>query len=233
MSKLAQVYIDLLELFFPTLCVTCGNRLITQEKYVCIDCWLDLPVTNFHFKPENKVAQLFWGRVKIENATAFFAYNKGSKYQHLIHFIKYKGLKELGFITGQRFGTVLSTSGEYKTIDLIVPVPLHPKKEKKRGYNQSEWISKGISETFGKPVSVNNLRRNLHTSTQTRKNRYERWENVENIFEVNQPDEFKGKHILLIDDVVTTGSTLESCALQLLLIENVKVSIATLAFADF
>lgn len=233
MNRLARSYFNLLELLFPTLCVACGNRLVTQEKFLCIDCWHDLPVTNFHFDTENKVARLFWGRVKIENATAFFAYNKGSNYQHLIHFIKYKGLKELGFETGRRFGIALSASPDFNSIDFVVPVPLHPKKQKLRGYNQSEWISKGISESLKKPVSTDNLKRNLHTSTQTRKNRYERWENVENIFEVTRPEEFAGKHILLIDDVVTTGSTLESCAFQLLQVKNVTVSIATLAFADF
>jgi ComF family protein len=233
MNRLAQSYINLLELLFPTLCVTCGNRLVTQEKFLCIECWHDLPVTNFHFDTENKVARLFWGRVKIDNATAFFAYNKGSNYQHLIHFIKYKGLKELGFETGRRFGIALSASPWFNSIDFVVPVPLHPKKQKMRGYNQSEWIASGISKSLKKPLSTDNLKRNLHTSTQTRKNRYERWENVENIFEVTRPEEFAGKHILLIDDVVTTGSTLESCAFQLLQIKNVKVSIATLAFADF
>jgi len=232
MKRLGRWYINVLEFFFPTLCVTCGNRLVMQEKFLCIDCWQDLPVTNFHFDRENKVAQLFWGRVNIENATAFFVFNKGSNYQHLIHFIKYKGLKELGFETGRRFGMVLYTSTQFNAVDIILPVPLHPKKQKKRGYNQSEWIAKGISESLKKPVSVDNLRRNLHTSTQTRKNRYERWENVDNIFEVTRPDEFAGKHILIIDDVVTTGSTLESCALQLLQVEGIKVSIATLAFAD-
>jgi ComF family protein len=232
MNRLARLNINVLEFFFPTLCVTCRNRLVTQEKFLCIDCWHDLPATNFHLQPENKVEQLFWGRVKIENATAFFTYNKGSNYQHLIHFIKYKGLKELGFETGRRFGLALSASPKFNSVDIILPVPLHPKKQKIRGYNQSEWIAKGISESMGKTVSVNNLQRNLHTSTQTRKNRYERWENVESIFEVKLPVEFAGKHILLVDDVVTTGSTLESCAFQLLQIENVKVSIATLAFAD-
>jgi len=232
MNKLTKGLSNIADMFFPNLCVTCGNRLVMQEKYLCIDCWLDLPVTNFHFNPENKVAQLFWGRVKIENATAFFVFNKGSNYQHLIHFIKYKGLKELGFETGRRFGMALSTSPQFNAVDIILPVPLHPKKQKKRGYNQSEWIANGISESLNKPVSNDNLRRNLHTSTQTRKNRYERWENVDNIFEVTLPDEFAGKHILIIDDVVTTGSTLESCALQLLQLEGVKVSIATLAFAD-
>lgn len=232
MRKLAGEFNNFLELFFPTLCVACGNRLITQEKYLCIDCWLDLPVTNFHRHKGNKVEQLFWGRVNIELATAFFSFNKGSNYQHLIHFIKYKGMKELGFETGKRFGISLSESAGFCSVDCIVPVPLHPKKEKIRGYNQSEWIAKGLSESMKIPVSLNNLRRNLHTSTQTRKNRFERWENVENIFEAIHPEEFEGKHILLVDDVVTTGSTLESCAFQLLQINKVKVSIATLAFAD-
>ena len=233
MNSIIRGFDNVMDFFFPTLCVTCGNRLVTQEKFLCINCWHDLPVTNFHFNTDNKVAQLFWGRVKIENATAFFAYNKGSNYQHLIHFIKYKGFKELGFETGRRYGIALSASPDFNMVDIVVPVPLHPKKQKIRGYNQSEWIANGISESMKKTVSVNNLLRNLHTSTQTRKNRYERWENVENIFMVARPDEFTGKHILLIDDVVTTGSTLESCAFQLLQIENVKVSIATLAFADF
>ncbi len=233
MNKLARGYINLLDFLFPTLCIACGNRLVTQERFLCIDCWSDLPVTDFHLNKENKVAKLFWGRVGIENATAFFAFNKGSKYQHLVHFIKYKGMKELGFEVGRRFGFTLLQSPEFKNIDVIIPVPLHPKKQKIRGYNQSEWIAKGIAETLNKTLIVNNLIRNLHTSTQTRKNRYERWENVENIFEVIDKQQLAGKHVLLIDDVVTTGSTLESCAFQLLQAENVKVSIATLAFADF
>jgi ComF family protein len=233
MEKIINRFSNFLELIFPTLCVTCGNRLVIQERFLCIDCWLDLPVSNFHLHSGNKVEQLFWGRVKIEFATAYFSFNKGSNYQHLIHFIKYKGMKELGFETGRRFGISLLKSTDFCSVDYIVPVPLHPKKEKKRGYNQSEWIAKGISEAMKIPISVDNLQRNLHTSTQTRKNRFERWENVENIFESTRPEEFEGKHILLVDDVVTTGSTLESCALQLLQIKNVKVSIATLAFADF
>jgi len=233
MSKLARGLNNILDLFYPALCVACENRLVMQEKFLCIECWHDLPVTNFHFNAENKVAQLFWGRVKIEYATAFYAYNKGSNYRNLVHFIKYKKLKELDYETRRRFGTTLSASPEFSSVDFVVPVPLHPKKQRIRGYNQSEWISMGISESLKKPISIDNLKRNLHTSTQTRKTRYERWENVENIFEVIRLEEFAGKHILLIDDVVTTGSTLESCAFQLLQIENVKVSIATLAFADF
>ncbi len=232
MKRLTSGFNSFLELVFPTLCISCENRLISQEKFLCIDCWHDLPLSNFHLQPGNKVEQIFWGRVKIEFATSYFAFHKGSHYQHLIHFIKYKGMKELGFETGRRFGFSLLESAGFNTVDVIVPVPLHPKKQKLRGYNQSEWIANGLSQSTKKPISTDNLKRNLHTSTQTRKNRFERWENVENIFETTLPEDFAGKHILLVDDVVTTGSTLESCAVELLKIENVKVSIATLAFVD-
>ena len=233
METLTRGINNLLELFFPSLCISCGNRLISQEKFLCLNCWFDLPVTNFHLDANNKVAQLFWGRVQIESVTSFFSYKKGSKYQQLIHFLKYKGLKELGFETGRRFGFVLADSVNFNSVDLIVPVPLHPKKQKKRGYNQSEWIARGMAVSMQKQISTNNLFRKEHTSTQTRKNRFERWQNVEDIFDVNDPGKFSGLHILLIDDVITTGSTLEACAFQLLQIESTKVSVASLAFADF
>jgi ComF family protein len=233
MNSLTQGIKDLTELFFPKLCITCGDRLVSQEKYLCMNCWLDLPLTNFHLNSENKVAQLFWGRVEIENASAYFGYKKGSRYQHLIHFVKYKGLKELGFETGRRFGFQLLNAPGFAEVDLIVPVPLHPEKFKKRGFNQSEWIARGMAESMKRELSCENLFREVHTSTQTRKNRFERWQNVEGIFGVKDIDQFHGKHILLIDDVVTTGSTLEACAFQLLKIDKTKVSIATLAFADY
>ena len=224
---------DLLELFFPSICVTCGNRLVKQEKFVCLDCWLDLPVTNFHFEPENKVAQLFWGRVQVENATAWFHFRKGSNYQQLIHCIKYKGMKEMGLECGKRLGFSIAESEGFKQVDVIVPVPLHPKKLRKRGYNQSEWIARGISEALQKPVEADNLYRKIHTTTQTKKTRLERWKNVEGIFEIKNSELFAGKHILLVDDVATTGATLEACTVPLLKCDDTRVSIATLAYADF
>jgi ComF family protein len=142
-------------------------------------------------------------------------------------------MKELGYAAGARFGQALAESVLFNSIDLIVPVPLHPSKEKQRGYNQSEWIAKGLAFSMQKQISTGNLIRKVHTSTQTKKNRFERWENVENIFAVENAEEFRGKHILLSDDVITTGSTLEACAAELLKIESVKVSTATLAFADY
>lgn len=232
MKRFTQGVSDIMEFFFPNLCISCDERLISQEKYLCNNCWFDLPVTNFHKNKENKVAQLFWGRTEIINATAFFSYKKGSNYQQLIHFTKYKGLKELGFECGRKFGFTLSESESFCSVDVIVPVPLHPKKHKQRGYNQSDWIAKGIADSLNKPLSTDNLFRKIHTSTQTRKNRFERWQNVDGIFGINSPQEFINKHVLLIDDVVTTGSTLEACAYQLLKLPNTSVSIATLAFAD-
>lgn len=232
MNPLTASIRDLTNLFFPALCVTCGERLISQENFLCMSCWHDLPVTNFHKNPDNKVAQLFWGRVEVENASSFYAYKKGSRYQQLIHYIKYKGMKELGFETGRRFAFALLET-KFEEADIIVPVPLHAKKVKKRGFNQSELIANGIADVFQKPVSCDNIFRKVFTSTQTKKNRFERWQNVDGIFGIKQPELFKGKHILLIDDVVTTGATLEACAVQLLKLEDVKVSIATLAFADY
>lgn len=232
MKQIIPNFNDFIELFFPSLCITCGNRSEGNDNNICFDCWQDLPVTNFHMNCENKVTQLFWGRVQIENASSYFSYKKGSRYQKLIHCIKYKGMKELGFEIGQRFGYILKESENFRDTDLIIPVPLHPKKLKLRGYNQSEWLGRGISKSMKIPLSSDNLYRKTFTSTQTRKNRFERWQNVEGIFGIKAPNEFKGKHILLIDDVVTTGSTLEACAFQLLNIDDVKVSVATLAFAE-
>ncbi len=222
---------DLLELIYPSLCIACGERLVSQEKFVCMKCWLDLPVTNFHLDPDNNVARLFWGRVKIEQATAFFYYRKGSRYQQLIHFIKYRGLKELGYEAGIRLGDLLSTAVRFNSSELIVPVPLHPKKEKNRGFNQSEWIARGIAVSFNHPVVSDNLYRQVYNPTQTRKDRYGRWQNVEGIFMVRDPGRFEGRHILLVDDVITTGSTLEACASAILKIPGTSVSIATLAVA--
>ncbi len=233
MNILPHYLDDILELLYPSLCITCGGRLASQEKYICMNCWLDLPVSGFDSEQENKVAQLFWGRVQIENATSFFQYRKGSRYQKLIHFIKYKGLKELGFETGKRFGHLLAESRSFNKIDIVVPVPLHERKQKKRGYNQSEWVARGIATVMQKPLISDNLNRLVHTPTQTRKSRYERWQNVEGIFGVKDPDAFIGKNILLVDDVVTTGSTLEACTSELLKVKGTKVSLATLAFAEF
>jgi len=221
----------LTELIFPGLCVTCGDILIGQEQWICLQCLHHIPRTNFHLSLENPVAQLFYGRVKIEFATSFFYFSKGSKYQTLVHNLKYKGMKELGAEMGKHFAIDLLQSNDFSSVDLICPVPLHPKREKKRGYNQSSWIALGMASQMKKPVSIGNLIRVTATETQTLKSRFERWQNVEGIFALTNPEAYSGKHILLVDDVVTTGSTIEACTQAILSATDARVSIATLAKA--
>ncbi len=219
------------ELLFPRLCVVCGDKLIEQEHWICLHCLHHIPRTNYHLDADNPVARLFYGRVKMEYATSFFFFSKGSDYQTLLHNLKYKGMKELGEEMGKCFGIDLLQSPEFSSVDVICPVPLHPQKEKKRGYNQSWWIASGIARQMQKELSYGNLKRVVATETQTRKSRFERWQNVEGIFELSDPEAFSGKHILLVDDVVTTGATLEACAQTILLASNARVSVATLATA--
>lgn len=232
-NKLPFYLDELLELIYPSLCITCGERLVMQENYICLSCWLDLPAGHFETETDNKVARLFWGRVSVDKAVSWFQYRKGSRYQRLIHFIKYKGYKELGFEAGKRYGRILSDKNIFSDIDAIIPVPLHDRKLKTRGYNQSEWIAMGLADSLHKSLITDNLVRLIHTPTQTRKGRFERWQNVEGIFGLTTPLSIENKHILLVDDVVTTGSTLEACAMVLLKISGVKLSIATLAYADY
>ena len=177
------------------------------------------------------MAQLFWGRCQICKAAAFSFYNKGSRIRKLIHNLKYKGVKEVGYELGRIYGQSLKDSGFLDGIDLIIPVPLHPNKQRKRGFNQSEYISKGLADTTGLTLELESLARVILSDTQTKRSRYERWMNVEGIFAVRESEKLTGKHILLVDDVITTGSTLEACTSELLKIDNVKVSIVALAVA--
>ncbi len=222
---------DFIQLIYPNLCMSCGSNLYKNETVLCTKCLYRLPRTNFHHDSDNPVSQFFWGRVKVETATSFYHFQKGSKFQKLIHQLKYHGHKEVGFELGKHFGTELKESDLFKDIDLLVPVPLHPKRLKTRGYNQSDWIAFGLSESMNIPVDTNNLYRHIATETQTRKTRIERWQNVESIFRIKKQNAFENKHILLIDDVITTGSTLEACASAILNVGNTKVSVATLAVA--
>jgi len=181
--------------------------------------------------PGNPVEQLFWGRCYIEKAAAFSYYSKGSRIRNLIHNLKYRGIKEIGYELGRIYGLSLKSSGFTSGINLIVPVPLHPGKRRIRGFNQSEIISEGISGVTGIPVETNALTRVVPSSTQTRRSRYERWTNVEGIFRVSAADIVSNRHILLVDDVITTGSTIESCVCELLKLPGVTISVAALAVA--
>jgi len=231
MSYIYNLWDDFISLLFPRLCYACGDHLLRNENLICTECYVIIPRTNYHTEEKNPVEQLFWGRCLIEKAAAFSYYNKGSRIRNLIHNLKYKGIKEIGFELGRIYALSLKSSGFLTDIDLIIPVPLHPSKKRIRGFNQSDIISGGISDVTGLPLEIHSLIRTTVSATQTKRSRYERWTNVEGIFHVTDPEMLIGKHILLVDDVITTGSTVESCANELLKVEGVRVSVAAIAFA--
>ncbi len=222
----------LLHLFFPELCCGCHQALVDQEEILCMKCLLYLPTTNFHTHDDNPVSKIFWGRVPLEKATAFMYFNKNGLAQELMHQLKYKGRQHIGFYLGKRFGQTLKDQAGFDGLDGIVPVPLHPKKLKKRGFNQSLHIAKGLSVGLEIPCFEKQLIRSEFTSSQTNKSRYERWLNVKSGFSLYEGDVLIGKHLLLVDDVITTGATLEACAQQLLTIPEVNISVVSLAYAQ-
>jgi ComF family protein len=231
LSYLYDLWDDVISLLFPRLCYACGNHLLRNERIICTECYVLIPRTNYHLEEDNPVARLFWGRCRIEKAAAFSFYNKDSRIRRLIHNLKYKGIKEIGYELGTIYGNTLIGTDFIKDIDLIIPVPLHPAKKRIRGFNQSDIIADGFSEATGLPVGTGILERAALSDTQTKKSRYDRWMNVEGIFRVADPGQLTGKHVLVLDDVITTGSTLESCAVELLKTEAVKVSVAAIAVA--
>lgn len=218
-------------LLFPNVCMGCGGVLSKQENVLCFICENNLPKTNFHTDADNTVFKRLYSRIPIENATSLFYFDKGGIVQHLMHQLKYNDEKEIGIYVGKMLGNYLLQSNSYKKIDAVIPVPLHEKKLFQRGYNQSECFADGIAEAMGISRLPNVLKRIDFTETQTGKNRFERWDNVKNAFELISPELVKNKHVLLVDDVVTTGATLEACAQLLMDVEETKVSIATIAFA--
>ena len=231
-ATIAGYLSDFLALFYPNYCLGCGGSLVEGEKCLCLQCLVQLPKTNFHLQKNNPVEMLFAGRVPVFRATAFCSFHKGSLVQQLVHQLKYKGKQKIGTYLGFLFGLNLLESDDFQSIDVIIPIPLHWHKKKKRGYNQSEAICDGIAKGMKKTCDYSLLIRTIDTKTQTKKSRYNRWENVSQIFKVLQPEKLEGKHVLLVDDVVTTGATLESAAQILLEVPNIKISIACLAWAN-
>ncbi len=231
MNWLYDLWDDFLSLLFPRICYGCGNHLQRNENLICTECYVVIPRANYHLARENPVEKIFWGRCSIESAAAFSFYNKGSRIRNLIHNLKYKGIKEIGSELGRIYGLALKSSGFTDNIDIIIPVPLHPDKKRERGFNQSELIAEGIAEVTGLNVNSSAIERTVSSSTQTKRSRYDRWVNVEGIFTVKNPDSIRGRHILLVDDVITTGSTMESCVNELVKTESVKVSVVAIAFA--
>lgn len=221
----------LINLFFPKVCLSCTNALVDNEEYVCTNCRHDLPVTNFHFDNTEELKKVLYGRVKVENGTALFRFQKKGIVQHLIHNLKYKGHQEVGEFLGNWLGEELKTIEEYKNIDIVIPVPLHKRKLKQRGFNQVTLFAKQIASSLNAKYSESVLIKISDTKSQVNKSRLARWNDSNEIFSIQNLDEIKNKHILLVDDIITTGATIEACSNQLLKAKNIKISVATMAIA--
>jgi len=234
MKKLKRMKIiaDLFHLFYPKLCVICATSLLSEEKILCTMCRHDLPIIDETDFKNNKITQTFYGRVPVEKAMSFLYYRKEGKAKQLIHQLKYKGNQEIGVFLGNWFGENLKVSKEFSDIDCIVPVPLHVKKMKLRGYNQLTTFGERLSAILKTSYIEHELVRTSFTKTQTLKQLFERFNDAETKFEVIKVSVFENKHVLLIDDVITTGATLEACCKELLKAKNCKISIVTMAFTE-
>jgi ComF family protein len=232
MLRLKEIKESILHVVFPHVCDGCGSDLLNIESRLCIRCLASLPETNFEMHPNNPVEKDFWGRLPIVSGSAHLYFTKESLVQHLMHQLKYRGNKELGVQLGRIMGYALKSSNRFDKIDALIPLPLFPSKEKKRGYNQAKVLCDGIAEILNIPVLSNVIIRPQHTETQTKKGRIERWKNIEGKFKLIEPIAIQNKHLMLVDDVVTTGATLEACGNELLSANNVKLSVATLCIAS-
>lgn len=217
-----------LDLFYPKLCICCGNRLIVEEQFICLHCMYNLPKTNHLSSECNKLEDFFAGRFPFVKISAFAYFVKGGSIQKIVHEIKYKNNPKLGIYIGKLCGKDIIKDSNFENIDYIVPIPLHKERLRKRGYNQSLMIAKGISEVTRKPINSDNLIRIIDNPSQTKNSRFSRWKNAEGIFEIKDKSIFENKHILLIDDVITTGSTVEVCSKLTLKCVNTKISIYAL-----
>jgi ComF family protein len=232
MSLKSTLVSPFLHLFYPHVCTGCGSDVVKEDNLLCLKCINDLPHTNFAMHAGNPVEKIFWGRLPLNAAMSEFYFAKGTLIQALVHEFKYKGNKEVGLYLGAIMGASLLSNNRFTKIDALVPLPMFTEKEFKRGYNQATILCIGISEATSVPVLINNVIRKRFTETQTKKHRTERWENVATSFAINNPKEIKGRHILLVDDVVTTGATLEACGAEILKVEGTSLSLATLAYAS-
>jgi ComF family protein len=221
---------DFAHLFFPHNCLNCGSDTLEFDQFLCAQCFEQLPETGFFSKPNNIIENIFSGRINIALAGSAYYFTKDSLLQHLLIELKYRGHKETGLFLGKLTGSQLHQSNRFNEIDIIIPLPLNEKKERKRGYNQAALIAQGIATVLQKPVRDKFVTRSIFTESQTHKDRISRWQNMEGVFSVTNVDALKGKHVLLVDDVITTGATLEACGQAILKIPHTKLSIATVAY---
>lgn len=221
----------ILDFISPRLCVVCGQRLAPTERSLCSVCLFHLPRTDFHQKPlDNPMAQLFWGLAPIEKAAALVYYHPHSETAQLVYRLKYNNRPDIGEDIGRVMANELQATDFFSDIDVLLPVPLASKRLRQRGYNQSEQLAKGISDITHLPIVTKALRRKHFQQSQTTLNRWQRQENVEDTFWLKDGSQLQDKHVLLIDDICTTGATLISCANTLKDIEGIRISVLTLGF---
>ena len=223
---------DIFYVFYPNLCINCEIALLQNEKFLCTFCKNDLPIIDDNEHINVTLMSTFYGRVPIEDVRSFLYYQKDGITQKLIHQLKYKNQPEIGGFIGEWFGSNLAGMNVFEDVDYIVPVPLHPKKQRKRGYNQVTLFGETLSKIFGAEYKSNVLIRSSTTKTQTLKQRFERFSDSNTKFKLANTTIFENKHVLLIDDVITTGATIEACANELLKTKNITISVATMAYTQ-
>ncbi|EDP71088.1 putative amidophosphoribosyl-transferase [Flavobacteriales bacterium ALC-1] len=219
-------------MFFPAVCEACNTVLGDNETVVCISCRHQLPVTNFHFDNSETVKKIVYGRVRLKNATALLHFSKKGIVQQLLHNLKYRGHEQISTFLGQWLGAELNTIKAYSNIDVVIPVPLYKTKLRRRGYNQVTKFGKEIAKALNATYNDTVLVKTKSTKTQVFKGRLTRWNDDGALFSITENASLKGKHVLLVDDIITTGATVEACATVLLKIDNIKLSLATMAIAD-
>jgi ComF family protein len=232
MIRLNEIRESFFHLFFPHVCSGCGSDLVNEESNLCLHCLTSMPETNFHMHSNNPIEKKFWGRLPLASATAQYYFTKESLMQHLMHQLKYKGNRELGKQMGRLMGNDLLASNRFNRIDALIPLPLFAAKEKRRGYNQSTILCEGIAEIMNVEILDRVIIRTQHTDTQTTKGRMERWLNMEGKFKLIQAEKIQGKHVLLVDDIITTGATLEACGQELLQVDHLQLSVAAFCYSN-
>jgi ComF family protein len=227
---LSNITNDFLHLFFPHNCEGCGTDVLQHDQLLCAACKEKLPQTGYCITPHNPVEKVFYGRLPLQAAAAAWHFTKASLLQHLVFQLKYRNNPAIGVYLGRLLGHELMHAPAFNTIQALVPMPLHPKKQHVRGYNQAQAICQGITAVWHKPIVTTAIVRASFTDTQTHHNRLERWENMKNVFQLQQPGLIQGKHVLLVDDVITTGASIEACGNVLLQATDSLLSVAALAF---
>lgn len=231
MISVREIKESLVHLLFPAICSGCGGDLPDDNTCLCFKCMDAMPETNFELHRSNPAEKKFWGRLPVQHVTAQYYFTSESLMQQLMHQFKYRGNKELGLQLGRMMGNSLQKTN-YFDADVLIPLPLFAAKERRRGFNQATILCEGMAECMHIPVLKEVVKRSQHTDTQTQKGRIERWQNMEGKFVLSDPHAISNKHVLLVDDVITTGATLEACGIELLKADNVKLSIATLCYAS-